>query len=163
MTIFSAVLIGGLIYGLGDLIANNASFFNPPGPWKRMTVYLTMHSAWTSPDYPLPEVNPREYMGDPRLVREDILSGIHHFGSWIVESDNGFQKERPEILRIRVPGNFWRSPEQLTLTLISDKYGIFLKARSDSASSYADFGADRNTLLRLFHAIENQIAIHPPA
>lgn len=35
-------------------------------------------------------------------------------------------------------------------------------AKSDSTALHADFGATRNTILRLFHAIENQIAIHPP-
>lgn len=156
------LLLGGFVYFAGDLIANNASFFAPPGPWKRMTVYLTMHSAWTSSDYPLPEVGAQDYMGVPAKVREDILAGIKHFGSWKVVSDTGSLPGSPEILEIFVPGNFWRSSERLTLTMISDKYGIQLMAKSDSTALHADFGATRNTILRLFHAIENQIAIHPP-
>ncbi|WP_143461238.1 MULTISPECIES: hypothetical protein [Leptospirillum] len=127
-----------------------------------MTVYLTMHSAWTSSDYPLPEVGAQDYMGVPAKVREDILAGIKHFGSWKVLSDTGSLPGSPEILEIFVPGNFWRSSEHLTLTMISDKYGIHLMAKSDSTALHADFGATRNTILRLFHAIENQIAIHPP-
>jgi hypothetical protein len=101
-------------------------------------------------------------MGVPLKVREDILAGITHFGSWKVLSDTGSLPESPEILEIFVPGNFWRSSERLTLTMISDKYGIQLMAKSDSTALHADFGATRNTILRLFHAIENQIAIHPP-
>lgn len=99
--VFLGVLfLGGLVYFAGDLIANNASFFAPPGPWKRMTVYLTMHSAWTSSDYPLPEVGAQDYMGVPAKVREDILAGIKHFGSWKVLSDTGSLPGSPEILEI---------------------------------------------------------------
>lgn len=157
------VLLGIVLYFLGDLVANNASFFNRPGAWKRMSVYLSLHSAWTSSDYPLPEVRPRTYMGEPSRVREDILRGIAHFSAWHIESDTGASTDQPEKVRVRVPGNFWRASEWLTLTLIADKYGIAVRARSDSDSRHADFGANRNTILRLFHAIDNQIAIHPPA
>ena len=162
-TLFGIIVLGGLVYFFGDLIANNASFFSPPGPWSRMSVYLTMHSAWTGSGYPLPEVSAKVYMGEPSRVREDILAGIKHFETWSVQSDSGPLKGRVETLRIRVPGNFWRSPERLTLTMVPDKFGILVRAKADSDSSHADFGATRNTILRLYHAIENQIAIHPPA
>jgi hypothetical protein len=157
------ILLGAIIYFLGDLVANNASFFNRPGAWKRMSVYVSLHAAWTSPDYPLPEVSPRKYMGEPSRVREDILGGIAHFPAWRIESDSGPSENKPETLLVRVPGNFWRASERLALTLIPDKYGVTVRARSDSDSHHADFGANRNTILRLFHAIDNQIAIHPPA
>lgn len=161
-TLFGIFFLGGLVYFAGDLIANNASFFSPPGPWKRMTVYLTMNSAWTASDYPLPEVSAKEYMGVPARVREDILAGIRHFGAWSIASDTGPLSGSPELIEILVPGNFWRSPERVTLKMSSDKYGVLVEAKSVSSSLHADLGATRNTILRLFHAIENQIAIHPP-
>ncbi|MHB1606083.1 MAG: hypothetical protein ACYCTV_06795 [Leptospirales bacterium] len=158
----SVLLLSGVLYGLGDLIANNAGFFTAPGAARRLGVYLSLSSAWTAPDYPLPEVAPREYMGDPVLIRKDILLGIKHFTRWKLQSAPGTADASKEVIHVAIPGSFWRSPEVMKVRLTAAKYGLHVWVESVSVGRRPDFGANRNSILRLFHAIDNQIAIHPP-
>lgn len=156
------LFLSATLYCLGDLIANNAGFFSAPGTARRFGVYLSLSSAWTAPDYPLPELAPREYMGNPVLIRKDILLGIEHFKRWKLLSEPGKPVSSGEVIRVAVPGSFWRSPQKMELRLTAVQYGIHVWVRSVSVANRPDFGANRNSILRLFHAIDNQIAFHPP-
>ncbi|MHB1284961.1 MAG: hypothetical protein ACYCYP_00135 [Leptospirales bacterium] len=156
------LLLGGLLYGIGDLIANNAGFFEPPGASRRLEVYLSLSSAWTDPTYPLPEVAPRDYLGDPALVQKDILQGIAYFNRWKILPVSPVASAQVSIIRVGIPGSFWRAPQIMELRIAPMEYGLHLWVKSVSVSRRPDFGANRNSILRLFHAIDNQIAIHPP-
>ena len=162
-SVISGVLfLCALLYGVGDLIANNAGFFTAPGAARRLGVYLSLSSAWTASDYPLPEVAPRDYLGDPALLRKDILLGIGHFDRWKLLADPGPGGSQAEVIRVRVPGSFWRSPQNMEIRMTPMQYGLHVWAQSSSIARRPDLGANRNSILRLFHAIDNQIALHPP-
>lgn len=158
------VFVGGILYATGALIANNASFFNPPGALERLNVYLSLSKAWTQGGYPLPEVSSRDYMGNPALVRQDILRGIRHFSRWnILSSTPGATSGPVERIRISIPASFWQTGQTMELVLTRTPYGIHLESRSESVRRIPDCGANRNSILRMFHAIDNEMAIHPPA
>lgn len=157
------VVIGALLYATGALIANNASFFNPPGALKRLNVYLSLSKAWTQGAYPLPEVSSRDYMGNSDLIREDIIRGIRHFSRWKILSSTPRNFTGPvERIRISIPSSFWRTEQAMELVLMKTQYGIHVEARSASLRKIPDWGANRNSILRVFHAIDNEMAIHPP-
>ncbi len=156
-------VIGAFLYVTGALIANNASFFNPPGAMKRLNVYLSLSKAWTQGAYPLPEVSARDYMGNPALVRKDIIRGIRHFSRWKILSPTPMDFSGPvERIRISIPSSFWRTEQTMELVLMKTQYGIHVESRSTSSRRIPDWGANRNSILRVFHAIDNEMAIHPP-
>lgn len=158
------VIVGGFLYAAGALIANNASFFNPPGSLERLNVYLSLSKAWTQGGYPLPEVSSRDFMGNPVLVRQDILRAIGHFPKWTILSHapNPISGSE-ERIRISIPSSFWHTGQTMELVLTTTPYGIHLESRSESVRRIPDCGANRNSILRLFHAIDNEMAVHPPA
>ncbi len=152
------VLAGGVYLG-GDLISNNTNLWNPPGPVKRLGVYFSMNKAWTSEGYPLPELMDKVYEGDLTVLDQNILRSIHHFNGWTITpltvSGTG------GTYRITVPKTFWRAPETIILTKTPIPEGVRLSLSGHALTSHPDLGATRNSILRFYHALDNEIAVHP--
>ena len=156
LKIVGLVIFAVLVYLGGDLIANNAAFINPPGPVNRMAVYFTLNRAWTTGGYPLPEVAPRTFYGDPSRLAVNIPRSIQSFSGWHIE------QQSPEKIVIRVEPSFWHHATHLLLTVSPVAGGVRLNAEATSSSGLPDLGASRNDILNLFHAIGEENAIHPP-
>ena len=150
------VIFAVFVYLGGDLIANNAAFINPPGPVRRIAVYFTLNRAWTTGGYPLPEVAPRTFYGDPAKLADNITRSIRSFSGWRIESQS------PDKVVISVAPSFWHRATRLLLTVSPVSGGLRLDAEATSVSNWPDLGADRNDILNLFHAIGEENAIHPP-
>jgi hypothetical protein len=144
------------VYLGGDLIANNAAFINSPGVVKRLAVYFTLNRAWTTGGYPLPEVAPRTFYGDPAKLADNITRSIKGFSGWHIE------QQSPEKTVIRVEPSFWHHATHLLVTVSPVAGGVRLNAEATSSSGLPDLGAGRNDILNLFHAIGEENAIHPP-
>ncbi len=146
----------GLVYLGGDLIANNTAFINTPGPLARLHVYFTLNRAWTTGGYPLPEVHPRVFYGDPAKLYANITHSVRSFSGWRIESaDSG-------RLVVRVSPSFWHHGSRLVVTLSPLRGGLRMDVEASSLSESPDLGADRNYILNLFHEIGDENAIHPP-
>ncbi len=156
LRILGLVVFLVVVYLGGDLIANNAAFINSPGPVNRMAVYFTLNRAWTTGGYPLPELVPRTFYGDPAKLAANITRSIRGFSGWHIESQS------PEKIVISVGPSFWHHATRLLLTVAPVAGGLRLNAEAASLSGLPDLGADRNDILNLFHAIGEENAIHPP-
>lgn len=152
-------LLACLVYIGGDLISNNTNLWNPPGAFQRLSVYFSMNRAWTSQGYPLPELMDRNYEGDVGVLDQNIMRSIKHFRGWTIEtltvSGTG------GTYRITVPATFWRKFETITLTKTPIPEGVRLSMSGKSDGSLPDLGATRNSILRFYHALDNEIALHP--
>ncbi|BAM07864.1 hypothetical protein [Leptospirillum ferrooxidans] len=147
------------VYLGGDLISNNTNLWNPPGVMKRLSVYFSLNRAWTGQGYPLPELMDRNYEGDVIVLDQNIMRAIKHFRGWTIEtltvSGTG------GTYRIKVPSTFWRKKETMTLTKTPISEGVRLSMSGKADGSLPDLGATRNSILRFYHALDNEIALHP--
>jgi hypothetical protein len=155
----AVLFLACFVYLGGDLISNNTNLWNPPGAIKRLSVYFSMNRAWTSQGYPLPELMDRNYEGDVIVLDQNIMRAIKHFRGWTIEpltvSTTG------GTYRITVPSTFWRAYETLTLTKAAMHEGVRLSMSGIADGSLPDLGATRNSILRFYHALDNEIALHP--
>ncbi|MDA8059487.1 MAG: hypothetical protein ACYCXP_00085 [Leptospirillum sp.] len=155
----AVLFLACFVYLGGDLISNNTNLWNPPGALKRLSVYFSMNRAWTSQGYPLPELMDRNYEGDTVVLDQNIMRAIKHFRGWTITpltvSGTG------GTYRITVPSTFWRTFETLTLTKTPIPDGVRLSMSGQAAGSLPDLGATRNSILRFYHALDNEIALHP--
>ena len=147
------------VYLAGDLISNNTNLWNPPGPIKRLSVYFSMDRAWTGQGYPLPELMDRNYEGDVVVLDQNIMRAIKHFRGWTIEART--VSETGGTYRITVPSTFWRTFETLTLTKTPIPEGVRLSMSGRADGSLPDLGATRNSIIRFYHALDNEIALHP--
>ncbi|MGC8529202.1 MAG: hypothetical protein ACP5OP_03260 [Leptospirillia bacterium] len=156
LKILGLVLFLGLVYLGGDLIANNAAFINTPGPLARAHVYFTLNRAWTTGGYPLAEVSPQIFFGDPDKLRANITHSIGSFSGW------SLVKATPDFLVVRIAPSFWHAASRLEVRLSPVRGGLRMDVTATSQSGLPDLGADRNYILNLFHEIGDENAIHPP-
>lgn len=144
------------VYLSGDLIANNAAFINMPGPLARLQIYFTLNRAWTTGGYPLPEVAPQVFYGDPEKLLSNITHSIQSFSGWTID------KASPGHIAVSVAPSFWHHASRMEITLLSIQGGIRMDVAAQSLSRGPDLGADRNYILNLYHEIGDENAIHPP-
>lgn len=137
-----------LVLAGGALVRNRAALRPPPGPWRRLCLYLTHNVAVTGDDAPLPELRPRRLEG----VAEDLYAALREaMGDlgWTVAYENPAQLELAAV----VTTPLLRLRDDVKAKLVPDGGHWRLFVRSASRFGRGDFGANRRHVLDLYAAL----------
>jgi hypothetical protein len=88
MKLVLAVIAIVVLIIFATLLKNHATFFDTPGPWKRLVVYLTTNTAQTSDDHPFPELRTPVYPVGPDELYTAVKDAAINLGWSINDSDD---------------------------------------------------------------------------
>lgn len=88
MKIVTAVIVIVLLLVVGTLFKNRAPLFDPPGPKKRLAVYLTTNTATTSDDHPFAELRTPVFNAGPDELYIAVKDAANDLGWSIMDSDD---------------------------------------------------------------------------
>lgn len=88
MKIVLAVIIIVVLLVFVTLLKNHAPLFDPPGPKKRLAVYLTTNVAKTADDHPFPELRTPEFDASPEELYDAVKEAAISLGWSILDSDD---------------------------------------------------------------------------
>ena len=88
MKIVIAVIVIVVLIVIATLFKNHAPLFEPPGPKKRLAVYLTTNSASTSDDHPFHELRTPVFSVGPDELYIAVKDAATDLGWSIIDSDD---------------------------------------------------------------------------
>ncbi|MGI9335257.1 MAG: DUF1499 domain-containing protein [Gammaproteobacteria bacterium] len=159
------VVLGLLVFGVllavtgiaAGLWGNRPPLTEPPGPWRRLHVYLTTHVAATSPTSEFPELEPQRYDAPPHEVLAMAADACRTFGWEPVAVDAGSGR-----VTAVVTSALWQFKDDVTITVEADSNrGSVLNVRSKSRVGRGDLAANANHLRQLFEGMNRRLA--PPS
>lgn len=139
---------GALALAGGALARNRAALRPPPGPWRRLRLYLTRNVAVTGDDAPLPELRPRRLEGAAEELYAALREAMGDLG-WTIGYENPSQLELAAV----VTTPLFRFRDDVKVKLVPDGGHWRLFVRSASRVGRADFGANRRHILDLYAAL----------
>ena len=88
MKIVLALIIIVVLIVFATLFKNHAPLFDPPGPKKRLAVYLTTNTARTADDHPFPELRTPVFNVSPEELYSAVKDAAIDLGWSILDSDD---------------------------------------------------------------------------
>jgi len=88
MKIVLVVLVVVVLLVVATLFKNHAPLFEPPGPKKRLAIYLTTNTAITSEDHPFPELRTPVFDTEPDELYIAVKDAAIDLGWSILDSDD---------------------------------------------------------------------------
>lgn len=88
MKIVLVVVIFIVLLVFATLLKNQAPLFDPPGPKKRLAVYLTTNTAVTAEDHPFPELRTPVFDASPEELYNAVREAAIELGWSILDSDD---------------------------------------------------------------------------
>lgn len=143
------LLLAGLpvILLIGGLLLNRPPLMTPPGPWERISLYLTTNVAETRPDHALPELRTPRLNGEPAQIHEAVLSAMGKL-AWQEIKQEGGTTEAVAVSPL------FRFRDDVSVRLETIDGGTLLHARSASRVGRGDFAANARHLQDLFKHLE---------
>jgi hypothetical protein len=136
----------------GGIIANRLPFTDPPGPGKRLAIYLGTHVAETTPDSEFPELRLRRYQAPPALLFDVSRRAVQNLGWEITVLDAD-----AEEIKAVVTTKIWRFKDDLTIRIQpAPNEGSLLYVHSVSRVGRGDLGANTRHVMDL-HAAAKRI------
>jgi uncharacterized protein (DUF1499 family) len=152
--------IGGVVLALaaivvGTMLFNRAPLWKSPGPWARISAYLTTNVAETGDHPERPELRTPKYTVDGATLYRSVREAMERLGWRLVEQD-------PDAGRlaavVRTP--LWHFHDDVTVTILARPGGgSGLYVRSASRVGRGDLAANTRHVLDLLDAVRDRLAV----
>lgn len=134
----------------GAIIANGVPLTEPPGPARRLAIYLTSNSARTHADHELPELRTRVYPLPPERALELVTRAANGAGWRIADLDD----ERNRLHAV-VTTPWFRFQDDVRITLQkAGNNATAVQVTSQSRIGRADFGANIAHIMTLHRRLD---------
>lgn len=146
---FILLLSVPVILTLGGILLNNPGLFSPPGPLKRLSIYLTTNIAETSDEPVFPELKTPAFSRPASELFEDVKTALGRLG-WEASEVN------PDEMTIHavITTALWHFQDDVTIRVTESSRGSSLYVRSSSRVGKGDLGANRAHILHLIELLE---------
>ncbi|MEJ2347430.1 MAG: DUF1499 domain-containing protein [Gammaproteobacteria bacterium] len=139
---------------VGTMLFNRAPLWKPPGPWARITAYLTTNVAETSDHAARPELRTPRYAVDGAILFRCVGDAVVQLG-WRLEDRN----PRAGTLAAVVRTPLWHFRDDVTVTILAPPDGgSALHVRSASRVGRGDLAANTRHVLDLLDAVRECLA-----
>ncbi|MEK6683941.1 MAG: DUF1499 domain-containing protein [Nitrospirota bacterium] len=133
---------------------NRPMLWDPPGPAKRLSIYLRYNVAETAADPLLPELRIRRYRLSEDAMKQAVERTIRSLPRWKMireERDLG-------AYQVEVTSRIWRFRDDLSILVTGPASGdVEVYVYSASRVGRGDFGANRVHILAFYEALERQL------
>lgn len=149
-TMTALFLALAVVLSVGAIIRNGVPLAEPPGPAKRLIIYLTRNTASTRDGHELPELRPRTYGLPPERTLELAKKAAAEAGWDPVDVDTG-----RHTLHAVVTTPWLRFKDDVRATArAAPGGGTLLKIDSRSRLGRADYGANIAHIIELHRRLD---------
>lgn len=157
----SLFIAGGLVLLLlSTLLLNHAPLLQQPGPFKRLSIYLTRNSALTADNHDFPELRTPVFSAAPGDVYRALQDAVLELGWNVVSSnDAALQME----LMVETPMLRFRDDVYVSIGPADNGEDTALSSmnvRSHSRVGRGDFGANAGHVIALVERVKFYIDKH---
>jgi len=159
MKIIIAVIAVVVLLVAATLLKNQARLFDPPGPKKRLAVYLTSNIAETADNHPFPELRTPLFSAGPDELYIAVKDAAIALGWAITDSDD---TERRLHLVAKTQFLLFMDDVHVEIKSLGCRGGITtaaLQVRSRSRVGKADFAANAGHIQKLVNAVNKRLAL----
>lgn len=143
------LILGAFGAAAGALYLNHLPWDQPPGFGTRLQVYLTSHTARTSPTSLYPELRPHRYPLPPQKVESLVRDAIRGLG-WTISVENASR----HMIGAVVTTPLLRFKDDVSVTVSRDGGGSRVQVQSQSRLGKADFGANTRHIMNFYAALD---------
>jgi uncharacterized protein (DUF1499 family) len=143
------LILGAFGAAAGALYLNHLPWDQPPGFGTRLQVYLTSHTARTSPTSLFPELRPRRYPMPPQKLESLVRDAMRGLG-WTISVENAGRR----MIGAVVTTPLLRFKDDISVTISRDGNGSLVQAESRSRVGKADFGANTRHIMNFYAALD---------
>ena len=157
MKIFLAVIVVVLLLVIATLFKNHAPLFDPPGPKKRLAVYLTTNVAQTADEHPFPELRTPLFDVGPDQLYDAVKEAAIELGWSILDSDDVEWR-----LHLAAKTHFLLFVDDVRVEIRPQlcEDGVMrnaLRIRSQSRLGKADFAANADHIRQLVNLVNRRL------
>ena len=159
MKIVLAVIVLVVLLVAATLFKNHARLFDPPGPKKRLAVYLTTNIAETAEDHPFPELRTPLFDAGPDELYDAVKEAAIELGWSILDSDDVEWR-----LDLAAKTHFLLFIDDVKVEIKPQlcEDGVMRNAlhiRSQSRLGKADFAANADHIQQLVKGVKRRLAL----
>jgi uncharacterized protein (DUF1499 family) len=159
MKIVLVVIVIVVFLVVATLLKNHAPLFDPPGPKKRLAVYLTTNTAITADDHPFPELRTPVFDATPDELYNAVKEAAIQLGWSILDSDDIEWR-----LNLAAKTQFLLFVDDVRVEIQPKlcEDGVMRNAlhiRSQSRLGHADFAANAGHIQRLVKAVNRRLEL----
>lgn len=152
-----SVLILVVVIITATLMKNQAHVFQSPGPFKRLSVYLTQHQAETSDNHSFPELRTRTFNVNEDHLFNTVLAAVQQLGWQLEQSDD---ENLSAHIVITTPMMRFKDDLVVQVKLVNTQLegeASALLLRSSSRVGKADFAANAGHIQALVAAVDYKL------
>ena len=157
LVIALSVVLLLVIIVTATLIKNHARFFEPPGLFDRLSVYLGQHTAATLDNHPFPELRTPVFLVGPERLYTIVIDAATELG-WQIKQEDYDNFEVSLVITTPVfsfKDDLVAQVKLINPELTSAESGLYV--RSSSQTGKADFAANAGHIQQLVQRVRQKL------
>jgi hypothetical protein len=144
-----------LCIALFTLVRNDANLMDPPGPLKRLAVFLSANSASTMDDHPFEELRTPIFDLDAESMYQQVLNSANELSWGIIAHDSDRLNAN---FVVRSPMLLFEDDVYVQVRPVNEKQSsLYIQSNSRSESAHADFAANSGHIQELITKLKEDL------